>query len=126
MAILYNQQESGVPYQRAYRVVIENQYNKTPRCEFYEEMISDYGKGVMTQKVGSLKIAFDPAKTYDLLDPDSGSVIGQFTQGQLYAMLYSIYIKEANERDAVALAQSVITQPPVDPPIEPPIEPPTE
>lgn len=103
--ILYKQQSHGLPYQRACRVVIENQYNRAPRCEFHEEMISDYGTDYLSKQVGSLRITYDPAKEYPLLNPETGDTIGTFTQGQLYAMLYSVYISEAMARDAEIEAQ---------------------
>jgi len=119
MAGLYNQQTTGLPYQRSRDIHISNEYKKMPFMKFEEEMLSDYGAAFMTKHTGSLSILFSPDKVYNMLNPETGEDLGStFSQGQFMAMLYSIYIAEATARD-IEQATAAYRPPPEEPEPDP-------
>jgi hypothetical protein len=83
---------------RARSVVING---KIPQIQFSEEKISidplgkesHFPSEVLTQQL------LDPAVEFDILNPETDEVIGISTYGQIYTILYSLYIKLAKERD---------------------------
>jgi hypothetical protein len=86
--------------QRAKIVTIENQLGSNPKCIFDEEIVVDIDGSIIQRDVGILIVNFAADKPFDLISPSDGSVIGSMTHGELYAVLYSLYINAAAERDA--------------------------
>jgi hypothetical protein len=101
---------TGSIWQRAYQVSIDNRYGITPAVTFYEEEVIDIGTTNITKHVGHLVEPFDdPSKTFNLLHPVTGDVIGTATYMDIYVMLSSLYLDLATKRDT----------PPEEPPVEP-------
>jgi hypothetical protein len=88
-------------WQRAFRIVIENPYNSEKTVTFSEEEAIDIEGEVVTRPVGTLRIAFNPTETFPGLDPNTNLEVGrEVTHAEVYALLYSLYMHLANQRDA--------------------------
>ncbi len=102
--------ESTAPattWRRAHRVEIYNPMpgQGVPFVEFREEDAIKVGERIITTpapNASSLLKRFDPvAGAFPLRDPKTGALTGAtMTHGELYAILHSLYIHEALERDA--------------------------
>ncbi|WP_137823639.1 hypothetical protein [Pseudomonas sp. D(2018)] len=96
-------QVAGKSWVRTGYIAINNPrpQDGTPSATYVEEEVLALGEGreVIT-KLGNLVEMFDPAATFDLEDPESGEVIGQMTQYQLYVAISSKYKDAARKRDA--------------------------
>lgn len=104
---------AGTVWQRCHQIVIDNVRNATPAVHFQEERVIALDDGQeIRQALGPIDLAFDPAKTFSILDPVSGQSTGATaTYGDAYALLYSAYIAAALERDANAPTQAPIDTP---------------
>ena len=71
------------------------------RAYFTEEkIISIDGANSSVAAAGCMK-PFDPAAAIPMRDPETGDLTGtSVTQGELYVILYSLYMQTALERDA--------------------------
>jgi hypothetical protein len=50
--------------------------------------------------VGSVACAFDPAQSFAGIDPTTNQPVGRdITHGEVYALLYSLYMDLAGKRD---------------------------
>lgn len=75
-----------------------------PTAYFQEEQVVTLPNNqVILRDLGSCQKAFSPSAVIPLLDPTTGLPTGTtVTHGELYAILYSLYIQTATERDAAA------------------------
>jgi len=100
---------TGTMYQRCRAVTIQNPHTNatfggqsaTPAAYFQEETVMIFpGDKYVFSDAGSCMKAFDPATEFPLLDPESGEPTGtMISHGYLYAILYSLYLNTAQERD---------------------------
>jgi hypothetical protein len=86
---------------RSSGVHIENELGQVPVISFTEEEVLVIngkklilGGSLLQENMG------DPSKQFDLLNPETDTVIGSATYMDIYIMLYSMYKKLALERDA--------------------------
>lgn len=94
---------SGSEYQRARLITITNEHNSPNTITFIEEKIKFIGTEHYHMDVSKLSETLtqdNASTTIDLLNPVDDSVIGSATYQQLYILMYSLYMKLANERDA--------------------------
>ena len=110
MAKLYKETAvTGSKYTRANQIVISNDENQTPFIYFNEEnvVILD-AETKIKNPAGGIRLEFnqETANTsFDMLNPETGDPLGaSMTYQELYVALYSLYIKAATDRDAVAEA----------------------
>jgi hypothetical protein len=97
---------NGTKYQRARSVEIYNYLDSTPFINFQEEtvFIMD-GKKVITPVMATISVNFDENGTFPVLNPATGDSTGETaTHQQLYALIYSLYIKAAVDRDNYTLS----------------------
>lgn len=89
-------------WQRCYRITIENPYGAMPSVRFDEEMCTSADGKSTSNVTGCIVQNFDdPAHTFPLCDPQTGEPTGAtMTHGELYAVLWSLYMALAVERDA--------------------------
>ena len=93
-------QVSGTTWRRARRVVIDNPFQGQPQVIFAEEKIAMLDGEVIKSALGTLTLDFDPEKTIDLLNPQTGEPVGaSMNYGEIYAIIFSAYMAAANERD---------------------------
>ena len=93
---------TGTSWQRSWRVEVANPLNGQPTITFHEETAFNTGADVITKQVGSLSCAFNPTDTFAGIDPETNQSVGRnITHGEVYALLYSLYMDLANKRDAV-------------------------
>lgn len=111
----YNEQTvPGVPWKRAYRIIIDNTYGEQPRITFNEEAAVVVSDEIMTKPIGSVdEILISEGEsanltsTFTILDPTTGLATEQeLTYAQLQAILYSFYIHKATERDQLIPPQN--------------------
>lgn len=74
----------------------------SPTAYFQEEQVVTLPNNeAILRDIGACQKAFNPGATIPLLDPATGQPTGTtVTHGELYAILYSLYIQTATERDA--------------------------
>ena len=89
-------------WQRCYRITIENPYAATPSIRFDEEVMTVVDNETSSSVVGRFVRDFvDPENTFSLYDPQTGEKTGStMTHGEVYAVLWSLYMSLADERDA--------------------------
>lgn len=91
---------AGQSWQRACRIIIENPANGTPSIKFIEETAINIDGEVITLPVSSVGVALDVASPFPALDPATNQLIGRdITPGEVYAVLYSLYMDLAGKRD---------------------------
>lgn len=94
---------SGQSWQRAVRVVVENPSEGTPAITFIEERIINLPGQKITQSAGNVSEPFTPENAmeqFNLLNPETGVVIGAAAYQDVYVMLHSLYLHIAAKRDA--------------------------
>ena len=92
---------AGIKWTRCCMMVIDNTYNQIPSVQFVEEerMVID-GQGYCQSKGSILAQFSDPTATVVLLDPATDQPTGgTITHGEIYAILRSLYLGKAVERD---------------------------
>jgi hypothetical protein len=96
----------GHSHKRINQININNPYSKVPEVMMVEEKITvrDSDDKVFTESGGTFLIKLEGdelAKQCPLINPITGEDTGQvFTLAQVSAMLYSLYICAATERDS--------------------------
>lgn len=105
---------SGSSYQRCSSIEIANGFDKKS-IHFYEQKVFNMDDGEKIIKgAGQISKAFTPenaSTSFDLLDPTTNTRSGaSMTFGETYAVLYSLYLHLASERDAEAAAEEAATQ----------------
>lgn len=92
---------TGEAWTRAARVVIENPLDATPSVNFVEERVINLpDQQVKTPTANVVEPFADPTEAFDLLDPETGAVIGSATYQDVYVMLHALYLHCAAKRDA--------------------------
>lgn len=95
----------GTQWRRACRVLIENPLNDLPSIMFVEENALSLADDVHTSICANLNAPFDSAVSFPVLDPATDLPVGRdATHGEIYALLYSLYMSLAKARDAAAAA----------------------
>lgn len=94
---------SGNQWTRCHTVEIQNPYQGQKSIRFHEQnvIVMDNNETIYRSRSAvPLQIGFDPTKTVQLLNTETGQPTGAtFTHGDLYAMLFSAYLAAAQERD---------------------------
>jgi len=93
---------AGTSYQRCHTVRLNNPYQEQPFIEFLEEKVINLDGQVLRQGVAGLcEKHFNPTDSFHLLDPTTNLPTGtSMTHAEFYAVLYSLYMQTALERDA--------------------------
>ena len=102
-----NYQEStvtGTSWVRCKAVTISNPLegadDAAPSVNFYEEKVVVSDGDYTRIPVGGCRKVFDAAGVITVLNPDTDAPTGStMTHGELYAVLYSLYMQTALERD---------------------------
>jgi len=95
---------TGSEYTRCQKIMIYNPLGGQPMLEFDEERATILADRTLTERVGGLRVAFDPAEEIALINPETGEPLGSsVTHAQLYVILFSLYIGKAQARDAAAV-----------------------
>lgn len=91
---------AGSEYVRCSEVRIFNPLGGVPTINFSEENVTTLSTKTLTEGGSGFVLAFDPSKTYPMLDPVTGDALGgSVTLAEVYAMIYSVYVGAAVERD---------------------------
>jgi hypothetical protein len=94
---------TGEKRRRAYRVEALNPVQGEKVIVFHEEDYTALSTGqAINQPQGAIRAALvDPNKVFQVVHPaDDKPIEGQFaTHGQVYALLHSLYLSLAHERD---------------------------
>ena len=101
-------------WRRAHTINVLNPYKQMPTIQFHEEdrtMLPD-GRTMVTNNTAVECEFSDPSKTFPLLHPVTGEVIGQAAYQDVYVMLFSLYMALAGERDKLAtdVATETVTE----------------
>ena len=92
---------TGAAWTRCCEIHIANPYNATPIITFKEQRIAELSDGQLVTVRGENIVAeFDPAMVIPVLSPLDGSATGAtVAYGDIYALLYSAYMAQAQARD---------------------------
>ena len=95
-------QVAGTRWQRCNRITINNPYGAMPTIRFDEEERIAVGEQTIGNPVGGILKDFDdPERTFPLCNPMTGESTGATaTYGEVYVLLWSLYMALATERDA--------------------------
>lgn len=100
----YQQQAvTGTTWQRARQIILDNPYGGLPRVSFIEEIRTELSNGMARNEIapGTLAIEYQPGYAFPMIDPQTNEPLGfEATSDQLLAMVYSLYMKLAADRDA--------------------------
>lgn len=97
-------QIDGTSYTRSFRSIVENPRGDTPHITFLEqEIISFQGQEIVSAS-GQLTEYYNAETEIPLEHPETGESLGTATHGQLYLILYSLYLQAARRRDATLQA----------------------
>jgi hypothetical protein len=92
---------NGSTWQRCCAVTVRNPWGGAPGIEFHEERIIAVDGEDIHQGVAGCEKPFNPVATFPLLDPATNLPTGaSMTHAEFYAVLYSLYMQTASERDA--------------------------
>ena len=90
--------------QRCSMIVFTNPLNGAPGVSFDEQRVTQIDDRSIVEYVGNLTAGFDPGADIPILDPETGKDTGKTVkQGELYAILFSLYFQVATKRDEEAL-----------------------
>jgi hypothetical protein len=93
---------TGTSHTRCCEIRIFNPYAATPSIAFVEQRLTALSDSkVITERGDILAPTYDAAKVIPLRDTTTGALTGATTTfGDVYNILYSAYIAEAEARDA--------------------------
>lgn len=94
---------TGESWVRAVRVVLENPLGGGAAATFIEETVVSTPAGNIMQAAGNVVEPFtvdNAAEAFDVLNPETGEVVGSATYQDVYALLHSLYYHVAAKRDA--------------------------
>ena len=93
---------TATSWRRANAVTITNPLNQIEKAAitFTEEDVVQKGVITLATPAGAVTAQFSVTGEFDILNPDTGAVTGSMTHAELYAVLYSLYMKVAADRDA--------------------------
>jgi hypothetical protein len=97
------QQANVTKWTRAKRLVFDNTLAAVPALRIEEEEITQLPDITHHRDAGVIVTDLsEPATTIDLINPITGETIGTATHGDVYVMLYSLYLALAAKRDLEA------------------------
>lgn len=84
----------GRTWVRSHEVVISNPLDGLPGITFRKELVRETSDGARTSTtLEDVRSAFgSPETDFDLINPETGQVIGRATHQQVYIMLHSLFI----------------------------------
>jgi len=95
---------AGESWVRAKRIVIENPLSEDSTVKFIEEKVVVLEDGTVSTPCGALSISVDSnnmTEEVEIIDPISNEPAGtSISFGEIHAIIFSTYMKLANERDA--------------------------
>lgn len=95
---------TGTAWTRCRLVNIINPLNSRPCAVFVEERAMTIDGQVITNDAGNVARGFDQAQSIPLRNPETGELTGaSVSQGELYTILYSLYMQTAIERDSTQI-----------------------
>lgn len=103
MSKYIEQQINAQAYQRCKKITIYNPYNETPTVQFEEEQIFKRPDGsALKENLSTItKIVSNYGETFPVYNPVTQAKTGQMgSVAQLYALIWSVYMNEAVQRDA--------------------------
>lgn len=93
---------AGTKWHRFSRVVIDNPRNAAPSVICVEQEVIALGSNEIMRDIGNLNFQFDPAFSFNTLNPVTGAVTGTATGAQALALVYSYVMAQAALRDAAS------------------------
>ena len=99
----YNEtQISGTSWQRCNQVLITNPRHGAPTISLSEETIFLAGQKELSESLPGIRFTFDPNIIIQMRNPETGEEIAGVTMtgAEVYAVMFSLYIQKAIERDA--------------------------
>jgi hypothetical protein len=100
---------NGTMYTRANRVVLQNELDAPKSITFSEqEIITLPDTTRITRPARGVGVVLDDkniAKSFDLLHPETGAVLGTVSYQDVYVLMHSLYYHLAHERDSALAAK---------------------
>ncbi len=99
-------QVAGKSWRRCYRVLAENPLGGTPAINYAQQDVVQLDGGEhIARDAGLLVAALKPGtagKTFPLLNPATGEVVGSMSEAQLFAALHSHFLFTARQQEGQA------------------------
>lgn len=88
-------------YQRSNKVIIMNELDQTPEITFMEQILMSLpdGRKIITGNTKCYALMENPVETFNLINPQDDTIIGEAKYVDVYVLLYSLYRYVANKRD---------------------------
>ena len=94
---------TGESYVRANQITIHNQLGSAPNIVFTEEQVMNVGDEQIHRPVSNCSdsmSAENASEEFNLINPQTGDVIGTSTYQEFAVMLHSLYFHVAGKRDS--------------------------
>lgn len=102
---------NGQKWNRFSRVVVNNPRAVAPSVTCVEEEVIQFDGQETIRQVGNLDFPFNPAETFDILNPDTNLPTGQKGSGAMaYALIYGYVMHETAKRDAAIAAAAAAAE----------------
>lgn len=95
---------TGDSYIRANQITVQNGLNSAPSIVFTEEKVMNVGDEQIVMPVSNCQdsmTAENMAEEFNLINPQTGDVLGTSTYQEFAVMLNSLYFHVTGKRDAV-------------------------
>lgn len=95
----------GKQWQRCSNIIIQNRVQAPPIVILQEEIATNLGDETITKHIGEIAFTFNAEDTIALRDPTTGELVGKdITFGEVYVILWSLYMNKASARDEEIIA----------------------
>lgn len=106
MANYKESEVGGTSWVRSNRISISNEFDGIPSISFIEEQMYNINNTLINKPYntssspGGICASFDnPNKSFELINPDTGDIMGVARLNDLRVILHSLYIHLAKKRD---------------------------
>lgn len=88
---------------RCRTVTVQNPVGETPKAYFQEEeCVALPNEQIIKRDLAAVQKEFSPSSTFPILNPQTAEPTGETaTHADVYALLFSLYMQTAMERDGV-------------------------
>ena len=113
---------SGTSWVRSNSVNIQNPLNGTPSVTFNTETVIQLegGATIVQPNMRWINKVFNSTEEFPIINPETNEPTGTFsTHSELYALLYSLFIKTVTDLDTQSMSQPAPIEVPSDLPLPP-------
>lgn len=103
---------AGQQWNRFSRIVIDNPRSAAPSVMCVEQEVIALGEGEVVRDIGNIGFPFDPEASFPVIDPVTNESFGVMATGaEVYALVYSYVMAEAEKRDIALYVEPAEPEP---------------